>query len=117
MYNYINLDYIDLMTDGDNDMKATMLEMLLEELPTEIEKMKSHLSAQEWEDLFKAAHKMKSTLSFIGNDNMTQANIAVEHKAKHEENLDHIPQHLEVLENTYLKAVFEIQAAIQAANN
>jgi HPt (histidine-containing phosphotransfer) domain-containing protein len=117
MYNYINLDYIDLMTDGDNDMKATMLEMLLEEMPAEIEKMKAHSEAQEWEDLFKAAHKMKSTLSFIGNDNMTQANISMEHNAKHEENLDQIPQYLEVLENTYLNAVLEIQAAIQAANN
>lgn len=117
MYNYINLDYIDLMTDGDNDMKATMLEMLLEEMPAEIEKMKGHLDAQEWEDLFKAAHKMKSTLSFIGNDNMTQANISIEHNAKHEENIDQIPQYLEVLENTYLNAVLEIQAAIQAANN
>lgn len=117
MYNYINLDYIDLMTDGDNDMKATMLEMLLEEIPTELEKMRAHLDGQEWEDLFKAAHKMKSTLSFIGNDGMTQANTAMEHNAKQEENLDKIPQYLSVLENTYLNAVLEIQAAIQAANN
>ena len=105
------------MTDGDNDMKATMLEMLLEEMPVEIEKMKDHLEAQEWESLFKAAHKMKSTLSFIGNESMTQANISIEHNAKHEENFDQIPQMLSVLENTYLNAVLEIQAAIQAANN
>lgn len=117
MYNYINLDYIDLMTDGDNDMKATMLEMILEEMPAEIVKMKAHLEAKEWENLFKAAHKMKSTLSFIGNDNMTQANIAIEHNAKQEENLTEIPKHLSVLEDTYLQAVMEIQSAIQAANN
>lgn len=117
MYNYINLDYIDLMTDGDNDMKATMLEMLLEEMPSEIEKMKAHLVALEWEDLFKAAHKMKSTLSFIGNDSMTQANTSIEHNAKHLENIDQIPQLLGVLEDTYTNAVLEIQAAIRAANN
>ncbi len=117
MYQYINLDYIDLMTDGDDEMKVTMLEMLLEEMPAELELMKNHLANAEWEDLFKAAHKMKSTLSFIGNDAMTQANIAIEHAAKHEKNIDGIPANLAVLDKTYLKAINEIQLAIQAANN
>ena len=117
MYQYINLDYIDLMTDGDDEMKVTMLEMLLEEMPAELEIMKNHLKNAEWEDLFKAAHKMKSTLSFIGNDAMTEANVAIEHAAKHEENLDSIPGHLATVDETYLKAINEIQSAIRAANN
>lgn len=117
MYNYINLDYVELMTDGDNDMKATMLEMLLTELPTELGKMRVHYQEQEWEELFKAAHKMKSTLSFVGNDDMTRANRCVEHCAKHIENLEEIEEHLSLLESTYPKAVLEIEAAIRAANN
>lgn len=117
MYTYINLDYIDLMTDGDNDMKATMLEMLLDEMPSELDKMRDRLEAQDWEELFKTAHKMKSTLSFIGNDDMTRANQQIEHKAKHEENLGDLEGHLGLLESTYRKAVVEIQTAIQAANN
>lgn len=117
MYTYINLDYIDLMTDGDGDMKATMLEMLLDEMPSELSLMKEHLDAQEWEDLFKAAHKMKSTLSYLGNPEMTEANRQIEHAAKHEENLESVPPNLTLLESTYLKATEEIQAAIRAANN
>jgi len=34
-YKHINLEYMDMMSDGDDSMKKIMLEMLLEELPQE----------------------------------------------------------------------------------
>ena len=42
-YNHINLDYLELMADGDTSMKKIMLDMLLDELPAELEKMKTLL--------------------------------------------------------------------------
>ena len=117
MYDYINLDYIDLMTDGDADMKVTMLEMLPEEMTNELKLMREHLAKENWEDLFRAAHKMKSTLAFVGNGAMTEANLAIEHKARHEEDLGDIPAHLEVVENTCIKAINEIHNAIAAVSN
>ena len=78
VYNFINLDYLDMMSDGDDDMKKTMLEMLFEELPTEMTKMRELTNACDWNELKSVSHKMKSTLSFVGCDAMTNSNSEIE---------------------------------------
>ncbi|MFK8010087.1 MAG: Hpt domain-containing protein [Saprospiraceae bacterium] len=78
VYNFINLDYLDMMSDGDLEMKKVMLDMLFEELPTELAKMRELANSEEWKELSSVAHKMKSTLSFVGCDAMTTANTDIE---------------------------------------
>ena len=82
--NLTNLEYLKLMSDGDQEMEMTMLEMLLEELPTEFEKMKALHTVRDWEELSRVSHKMKSTLAFIGNEDLTTANLKIEHLTKRE---------------------------------
>jgi HPt (histidine-containing phosphotransfer) domain-containing protein len=103
-YQHVNLDYLELMSDGDPDMKKTMLEMLMAELPEEFSKMRDYTDAQDWEELSSVSHKMKSTLAFVGNDTMTNANKAIELKSKNEEDLDEIPELMSTLEE-YLDGV------------
>ena len=87
-FQFIDLSYLDLMADGDDDMKQTMIEMLLDEVPTEMEKMTDLHQSEDWKELREVSHKMKSTLSFIGNSAMTEANKTVENIAKSQEGLD-----------------------------
>ena len=83
-YEYINLEYMNMMAEGDDSMKKIMLEMLLEELPVEIKKMEDLLAAEQWQELGSVSHKMKSTLAFVGNNEMTLANKDIETIAKNE---------------------------------
>jgi len=78
VYNFINLDYLDMMSDGDLEMKKVMLDMLFEELPQEVSKMRQLTDASDWNELKSVAHKMKSTLSFVGCDPMTSSNSEIE---------------------------------------
>ena len=78
VYNFINLDYLDMMSDGDLEMKKVMLDMLFEELPQEIAKMRQLTNTSDWNELKSVAHKMKSTLSFVGCDPMTSSNSDIE---------------------------------------
>ena len=93
--NYTNLDYLLLMSDGDEEMVQTMLGMLLDELPEEFNKMVYLHQAQKWEELAKVCHKMKSTLAFVGNEKMTQANRNIELAAKSSKNLENLPGYFE----------------------
>lgn len=81
-YSFINLEYMEMMADGDNDMKQVMLDMLITELPEELDKMVALCEAASWEELGSVSHKMKSTLAFVGNDQMTNANKDIETMAK-----------------------------------
>lgn len=108
-YQYIQLDYLETMTDGDPDMMQTMLDMLIMEIPEEIEKMNVALAAQDWEELFQLSHKMKTTLSFIGNEEIIEANKTVEHNARHRENLDTVPSLVATIDNLGAKVVNELR--------
>lgn len=97
-YVYINLDYMNMMSDGDESMKQVMLEMLLDELPSELVKMRDLFNENNWKELGSVSHKMKSTLAFVGNDSMTKANQNIETICKSEEGIGDLAQLLNTLE-------------------
>lgn len=109
VYNFINLDYLDMMSDGDLEMKKVMLDMLFEELPTEVQKMRELANSSEWKDLSSVAHKMKSTLSFVGCDAMTVANTDIETICKDGGDVSLIPTKMEVLENNLDSVMSELK--------
>ena len=113
-YQFLNLDYLELMADGDDDMKATMLEMLVEELPEEMEKMRQLHTEADWNELREVSHKMKSTLAFVGNDAMTEANKQVEEigKSGGTENVEKLPELLRVLFDIYPKVLEELKTEL-----
>ncbi len=109
-YKYIDLSYMDLMADGDNEMKKTMLEMLLDELPSEIKKMENLCSSSDWANLKLVSHKLKSTLAFVGNDEMTNSNSKVEKLAKEEEGLEEVPVLMQTLSKQSVLALTELHS-------
>lgn len=109
-YQYINLDYLNLMTDDDNDMKKVMLDMLFEELPQELEKMNQLFATESWEELKAVSHKMKSTLSFVGNDPMTEANKNIEAVLKSGDDKNSISNSLNTLNDYQIKVITELKA-------
>lgn len=105
-YQHLNLDYLELMTDGDPSMKKMMLDILFEELPADLKLLSDYYEKEEWIDLKSISHKLKSTLSFIGNDHMTIANTQIEANAMYVQNLDEIPNLIAKL-NEYYPIVME----------
>ena len=94
----IDLSYLEMMADGDDAMKQTLIDMLVVEMPPELEKLRAAFLAHDAEALRSVAHKMKSTLAFVGNDAMTQANAALEQIGKDGTDLQRAADHLAVLE-------------------
>ena len=108
-FEYINLDYLDMMADGDNEMKKVMLDMLFEEMPVELEKMKSLCQKNDWQELSSVCHKMKSTLSFVGNDTMTNSNKTLELMSKAENETESFPGLVDTLMDMWPKVKVELQ--------
>jgi PAS domain S-box-containing protein len=97
----IDLSYMDLMADGDNDMKKIMLELLFEEPLQEIQSMYQMLKDDNLSAIKKVSHKMKSTLAFIGNDDLTKINVDIETIAKNEKELEQLPNLVRHLDKLY----------------
>ena len=110
-FKVINLEYMKMMSDGDDSMQKVMLEMLISELPEEIQKMRTHLDASNWEDLGSVSHKMKSTLAFVGNNVMTEANKNIEQSIKSGDYSPEISNWLKTLEVMQSEVITELNAA------
>lgn len=108
-YQYINTDYLELMTEGDIETKKVILEMLLKELPSELAKMRKLNNTEEWKTLSEVSHKMKSTLPFVGNEEMIATNKKLEQSAKGQVGLNTIPLMLNKLEELCQKAIEELR--------
>lgn len=108
-YQHLNLEYLELMTAGDADMKKMMLDILFEELPVEIEMLSTHYAAAAWDDLKGVSHKLKSTLAFVGNDQMTVANDKIEHNAMYVENTSEIPGLIAQVKEAYPMVIEELK--------
>lgn len=106
---FINLDYLRLMADGDEEMIQTMLGMLLEELPEEFEKIKMYYHEKNWEELRKVSHKMKSTLAFVGNEELTAANKDIERIVKEETDFDQIKNLIKIMDSVMPQVVQDLQ--------
>ena len=96
-YTHINLSYLNLMSDEDPGIRKTMLEMLIAEIPFEINRMIHLANTSSWDELREASHKMKSTLAFAGNEYMIHYNKLIEGSAKSKNNLQSIPEQLDQL--------------------
>jgi HPt (histidine-containing phosphotransfer) domain-containing protein len=110
-YKYINLEYLELLSEGDVEMTNTIIEMLIKEIPTELDKMEIANANKDWEELFVIAHKMKSTLSYVGNESMISANSQIENSTRHKQNFDIIADKLETLLSLCTKVVDELTTA------
>lgn len=109
VFEYINLDYLDMMADGDDEMKKVMLGMLFEEMPVELDKMHELCTTSNWQELSAACHKMKSTLSFVGNDTMTNTNKTLEIMSKEETETESFPDMINTLIEMWPKVKIELQ--------
>ena len=105
----LDLSYLDLMADGDDSMKQTMLDMLVEEIPIELDKLREAFLSRDAEQLRQVAHKMKSTLAFVGNEALTVANATLEKIGQEGHDLSRAAQHLQVLEQGFVQVVPELQ--------
>lgn len=74
IYKYIQLSYLDTIAGDDPDLRQTLLEMVSQELSSALPQMKQALEQQNWDTLHEIVHKLKSTLAFIGNPELSEAN-------------------------------------------
>lgn len=78
----IQLDYLKLMTEGDQELQQTMLGMLLEELPAAMNSIQASFAAGNREEIQRICHKLKATLPFVGNTALESTNKMLEEVSK-----------------------------------
>ena len=66
MANVCNLDYLKELSNGNKDFVTKMIQLFLDEIPAEILNLEKDIENKDYESIKQVAHKMKSTLPFVG---------------------------------------------------
>ena len=104
--------YLNTMADGDVELRETMLVMLLEEIPAEIELLRRAYDERDWDTLWKTAHKHKSTLAFVGHPDMLAAVRRIENDAKEIRHPESLDQPLRIVERYRAEVLRAVRAEL-----
>jgi hypothetical protein len=83
-----NLSLLKEFADGDEEFMLEILGIYQGETPQAIQKIKALTASQEWEELRKVVHKLKSSLSMIGLNDLLSIVTTMEQNIKEQINLE-----------------------------
>ncbi|MBC8173002.1 MAG: response regulator [Chitinophagales bacterium] len=87
----IDLNYFNTITEEDNELKIKMIRIMLDETPDEMVKLQKYLIEENWDNLRAIAHKMKSSMQFLGLKHTLETVKAIELSAKNRTELNDLP--------------------------
>ena len=108
-YEYITLEYLETITGGDVETRKTILNMLLDDLETLCPKLSLFTEAENWEEVEKIAHKLKSSLAFAGNENLTSSNEIILENLRLKRDLEALPIEAAKMETLLPLVIVEIK--------
>lgn len=77
-----NLDYLLKLSKGNDEFVKDMIGIFLEENPAEIRTLEKAIEERDFRQINAAAHKLRSTVPFVGIDKMISGDISeIEHLA------------------------------------
>jgi len=116
-YQHIDMTYLDELALGSNEFKIEMVESFINTTPEAIQKMKEAINSGDWKVLGGIAHKLKTSFSFVGMENMVQLSKSLQDLGLAEEKVEEIPGMVEELSNTYSKAEIELKQELNKLQN
>ena len=88
---YTNINYLKQVSGGDTGIMRKAISKFLETTPDMIHQLDSQLKTQDFDQLAKTAHKLKSSVGLMGMDELQQTMQNIEFVAKSKERLDVLP--------------------------
>lgn len=111
-YKYINTEYLDTVSGGDNGIIREIVDMFREQCSEIHEQMKSKLAEGDYRMLGMLAHKAKSSVAIMGMESMATMLKTFELDAKEGRNPDSYSSYIERFRNETEAAVIELEDMI-----
>jgi CheY-like chemotaxis protein/anti-sigma regulatory factor (Ser/Thr protein kinase) len=107
-----DLTMVQSVSGGDEGFIKKMVALFIETVPQNMQDLKNALQAENWEQVGKTAHKLKSTIDSMGIKSIRQEIRAVESNAKQMESLTEIPALVTTIDNVIRECIGQLQAEV-----
>lgn len=108
----IDLEYLKILSKGDEVFEKNMIRSFSVQMPEELNKLKSSIIDKNYEQICSIAHNMKSTLSFMGLNQLTPLLQQIEQECKKQNGITRINDNFTLLSATCQLAITEARELI-----
>ncbi len=104
-----NLDKINEMAEGDEDFITSVISVFLEEVPEDLESLEKAIDSQDYENIYKLAHKIKPNVDILGMEQARAKALEIETLGKTTGSMDEITEKFPMLKKDVLQVVTELK--------
>jgi CheY-like chemotaxis protein len=107
-----DLTMVQSVSGGDEGFIKKMVALFIETVPQNMLDLKAALQAENWEQVGKTAHKLKSTIDSMGIKSIRQEIRTVEANAKQMESLTELPALVDMIDKVIEECISQLQAEV-----
>ncbi len=111
---YTNINYLKQVSGGDTVIMRKAISKFLETTPEMINQLDTQLKTQDFDQLAKTAHKLKSSVGLMGMEELQQTMQNIEFVAKSKERLDVLPVLVNRTRKMLIHSLSELNYELQA---
>jgi len=108
----IDLEYLKILSKGDEVFEKNMIRSFSMQMPEELNRLKSSIIDKNYEQIGSIAHNMKSTLSFMGLNQLTPLLQQIEQECKKQNGITRISDNFTLINATCQLAITEAREMI-----
>jgi CheY-like chemotaxis protein len=107
-----DLSMVQSVSGGDETFIRKMVTLFIETVPQNVLDLKNALSAENWEQVGKTAHKLKSTIDSMGIKSLRQDIRTVEANARQEQSLQDVPPLVANIDAVIRECIGQLQTEV-----
>ena len=107
-----DLTMVQSVSGGDEGFIKKMVALFIETVPQNVQELKNAMQSENWEQVGKTAHKLKSTIDSMGIKSIHKEIRAVEANAKQMEGLTDIPGLVDTIDRVISECIGQLQAEV-----
>ncbi len=104
-----NLDKIKEMAEGDEDFVISVISVFLDEVPEDLESLETAVAAEDYENIYKLAHKIKPNVDLLGMEQTRACALDIETMGKTQASMDDIRAKFPVLKTDVHQVISELK--------
>jgi PAS domain S-box-containing protein len=107
-----DLSMVQSVSGGDEGFIRKMVALFIDTVPQNVQDLKNALEAENWEQVGKTAHKLKSTIDSMGIKSIRQEIRTVEANARQKEGLGEIPALVSNIDSVIKECIGQLQSEV-----
>jgi signal transduction histidine kinase/CheY-like chemotaxis protein/HPt (histidine-containing phosphotransfer) domain-containing protein len=110
----INMEYLHSLSNGDKMFERNMIQAFSKQMPEELKELKTAIDEMNYKRIRVIAHNMKSTVSYLGLQQLTSLLQQIEAESENKNGFSRIHENFKLIDATCQLAVKEAQELISA---